>query len=528
MKNLSIKLFLVLISISTHLLAQNTNPIFDKTDKFLSQYVTAGLVDYSLVKSNSKELTDLISEIESTNITEIEAQKALLINLYNLSTIKLIIDKYPIGSPQEITGFYDQKVIQYNNKKISLNELENEVLRKKYKDARLHFVLVCGALGCPPITNFAYTPQLLESQLNTQTTLAFDNIDFIEINNTNKKVRISEIFNWYEADFVSSQYSVIQFINKYKTLQIPSDYKTEFITYNWKLNDLKSMQSNNAVTPFDPSDALVKRTSTQDFTPSVLYTKGQWEYKFFNNLYTQTAGFDENGSKQKYNNRGSYFSSINQVLIGVNSRFNIGLDFWVKSVRIDDVSSSPFKLLQFETSNNTRTALTNIGPKVKFQPFKKLSHLSVQSTFLIPIASDQEGKFNGKPYLSSDSYISITQVFYDQALGKKFQVFFQVAPWVYIKRKSSVNESRFGLSSPVDVFLSFFATDRFTVYLQQEYWPNFGAKGVDSWFRQEGVGAKYQIIKGKLETEMSMTNFSMGKGAGAGVTYNFGVRIIHL
>lgn len=64
--------------------------------------------------------------------------------------------------------------------------------------------------------------------------------------------------------------------------------------------------------------------------------------------------------------------------------------------------------------------------------------------------------------------------------------------------------------------------------MQQGYWPNFGENGLVYWFRQEGFGAKYKIIKGKLEVESSYTKFTMGIGQSAGATYNFGLRFIHL
>lgn len=522
--------FVVLVVLSNFIIAQSVDSIVIKSDTFFKNYVNSGLVDYSLVKENLSELNQLISQYDNSNSFASNEKKALLINLYNLSAIKLLADNYPVASPQAIAGFYDKKIIKYNNSSISLNDLENNILRKEFKDPRLHFVLVCGALGCPPITNFAYNPNNLEEQLNSQTKLALNNDEFIKVKNADKTVFFSEIFKWYEEDFLRNNKSVIQFVNKYRSIAIDENYTTDYYPYNWKINDIKSaLETTDIVKPYDPNDAVVKdKKSTQDYTPSVLYTKGQWEYKFFNNLYSQTKGYDANGNKVKYNNRGSYFSSINQVLFGVTSRFNVGLDFWVKSVRIDDTASSPFKLLSFENSPNTRTALSNIGPKLKFQPFKKLSHLSVQTTFLFPIAKDQEGKNNGKPYLSDDSYISITQIFYDQSIGKKFQLFFQLAPWVYIKQQAIANTNRVSVSSPADIFLSYFPTKRLTIYIQQEFWPNYGSKGINSWFRQEGIGAKYQIIKGKLETETSYTRFSMGKSAGAGATYNFGLRFIHL
>jgi len=136
---------------------------------------------------------------------------------------------------------------------------------------------------------------------------------------------------------------------------------------------------------------------------------------------------------------------------------------------------------------------------------------------------------NGRPFLSRDSYISITQIFYDYSISNKFQLFFQLAPWIYIaKEKPLTGISRVSVSSPTSIFFSYFPTKRLTFYVQQEFWPNYGSTGINSWFRQEGFGMKVQIIKGKLEAETSFTRFSMGANAGAGQTFNFGLRLIHL
>ena len=69
----------------------------------------------------------------------------------------------------------------WHKKKLTLNELENTIIRPQFNDARLHFALVCGAVACPPIIKQAYTPQNIEQLLNQQTKAAINNSDFIII-----------------------------------------------------------------------------------------------------------------------------------------------------------------------------------------------------------------------------------------------------------------------------------------------------------------------------------------------------------
>jgi len=510
--------------ISNTLNAQNNDKtIYQKIDNFYKNYITSGLVDYKLVKSNVTELDALIKLIEVYSPSNDQDKKAFLINAYNIFTIKQLIDAYPVKSPQDLKGFYDNKIFGVLGKKRSLNEIENSELRKLYKDPRLHFVLVCGALGCPPIINDAYTPENLETQLTAQTKLALNNNEFLKIEGNT--VLLSEIFKWYEEDF-TQQKKIIEFINQYREVAIPNNFTIDYYSYDWRINEYVSTTETIQDEIFNPE----KNKNTQEYTPSVLYKRGQWEYKFFNNLYTQTKGFDDERNKVNNGNRSNYFTSINQFLIGINSKINLGADVWIYSVRVNDsVSDSPFNVLRFERSPDTRTAVGHAGPKIKMAPFKKLSHLSFQTTFLFPVARDMEGRENGRPFLSRDSYISITQIFYDLSISRKFQLFFQVAPWVYVaKRKPMAETSRVSVSSPAGIFFSYFPTKRLTFYVQQEFWPNFGNNGISSWFRQEGLGMKVQVINGILEAEASYTRFTMGANTGAGQTINFGLRLIHL
>jgi hypothetical protein len=172
--------------------AQLTDSLTIKTDSFFKNYINSGLVDYSMVKNNISELNGLINLYQKTNYDDNNQKKAMLINLYNLGTIKLLADNYPVTSPQEISNFYDKKILIYNGARLSLNDLENNIIRKEYQDPRVHFVLVCGALGCPPITNFAYEADKLDEQMNQQTKLALNDAEFIRV--TEKGVSVSEIF----------------------------------------------------------------------------------------------------------------------------------------------------------------------------------------------------------------------------------------------------------------------------------------------------------------------------------------------
>lgn len=227
---------------STKATAQSEKIFFEKADTFFQSHVENGLVDYKKVVREPESLNELLSLAETIKVSTKtpKVYQAFWINMYNLSVIKGIVANYPINSPLDKAGFFDKKTYSIAGKKITLNDIENKLLRAQFNnDPRFHFVLVCAGLGCPPIIGEAYTPEKLETQLNRQTKLALNNNAFIKVNAKKKRVGISQIFEWYTGDFTSGNKSLIQFINTYREEKIPEKYKTSYYPYNWKLNSIK-------------------------------------------------------------------------------------------------------------------------------------------------------------------------------------------------------------------------------------------------------------------------------------------------
>ena len=161
---------------------------------------------------------------------------SLWINTYNLLVIHTVIQNYPLKSPLDVKGFFDKKTHQIAGRSITLNDIENNLLRNTFQDPRLHFVLVCGAKGCPPLVSEAYRPSRLEEQLSRQTKLAI-NGTFIKVNSKKKKVQVSQIMEWYKTDFLLNG-NEIEFLNLYLKEPLPATYKLAYFPYDWNLNEL--------------------------------------------------------------------------------------------------------------------------------------------------------------------------------------------------------------------------------------------------------------------------------------------------
>lgn len=158
---------------------------------------------------------------------------AFWINVYNAFTIKLICDNYPIKSITDIKDPWKKKWIEINGSTFSLDQIENEILRPQFKDARVHFAINCASISCPRLNNRAFFAENLDRML---TQLARDFINDETRNKLGKeKAEISQIFEWFADDF-AGRGGVTGYLNRYSALQIDPNAEISYLEYNWNLN----------------------------------------------------------------------------------------------------------------------------------------------------------------------------------------------------------------------------------------------------------------------------------------------------
>ncbi len=203
--------------------------------------VEDGLVDYEGVKGDPAQLEELLGMIREMDRSTLPAQddKAFLINAYNVLVIKNVVDHYPLDSPLDVRGFFDQATFEVASNPYTLNELEKETLFEAYPDARLHFVLVCAAVGCPELIPEAYRAGALDDMLAERTRIVLNNEKHVRTDASAERHQISELFSWYKQDFTEGGTDVVGYINQFRDDRLEEGYKVGFITYDWQLNDLK-------------------------------------------------------------------------------------------------------------------------------------------------------------------------------------------------------------------------------------------------------------------------------------------------
>ncbi len=221
----------------------------------LTDHVHDGRVDYPAIKKDPR-FSDYLSQIESadTSAWSRAEQLAYWINVYNAQTIRIICDRYPLKSMMNKAAYalgrslFQRKLIRLRGKKVSLNHIENNIVRP-FGEPRVHFALVCGARGCPPLRAEAYLGSRLDAQLSDQVQRFLRQADKNRFDFSSQPPRavLSPIFDWFKGDFEAHAPTILAYIADY----LPSDTSTlvrknlsqiviNYTDYDWRLNDMQS------------------------------------------------------------------------------------------------------------------------------------------------------------------------------------------------------------------------------------------------------------------------------------------------
>ncbi len=270
---------------------------------------------------------------------------------------------------------------------------------------------------------------------------------------------------------------------------------------------------------FSQEDEQEERSVIQTYTPSILLKKGQWDIKWFNNLYTET--------KAKFNGvkadkaRETYFTSSFDIFTGVseNNSLNVGVLFDIRSNVIGDRSA--LDVLSFDGERGTaRSGLTSIAPVIKFNPIKNVGNFTIQSAFHIPLfseESDSQGVF-----LDQTAYTFQNRFFYDYTLpGGDWQLFTELNTEYNFGDDDSFANNTFVIAP--GLFMSYFPSSKSTVLGFVQHFQRVGDFEQD--FTALGFGGKYQLTK-ELNLELLYSKFVRGENTGLGQSFNIGLRAL--
>jgi len=204
-----------------------------------------GKVDYAGIKKEETKLNQYLRMLEKVDPDSLarDEQFAFYINAYNAWTIKLILTKYPdIKSIRELgflnSGPWKKKLVRLRSGMVSLDHIEHDILRPRFKDPRVHFAINCSAKSCPPLRPEPYRADILDQQLEDSTRSFINNPASYRLEG--RDLYVSRIFKWFSEDFNED---ILGFFLRYANGALKQELETnrekievKYLEYDWSLN----------------------------------------------------------------------------------------------------------------------------------------------------------------------------------------------------------------------------------------------------------------------------------------------------
>lgn len=221
----------------------------------------ASRVNYKNFKADEEKLNGYLETLsavkkEDFNSWNENERLAFLFNAYNAFTIKLVLTKYPnLKSIKDLgsifTSPWKKKFFKLFGEDSYLDKIEHKMIRKNFKEPRVHFAVNCASIGCPMLFNEAFSPDRLDSQLEQGLKSFLSDSTRNTYNKKSNTLEISKIFDWYSEDFEKGYQGfkdVSDVMAKYPELltnDVPSQkaiksksVPIKYLNYDWNLNSL--------------------------------------------------------------------------------------------------------------------------------------------------------------------------------------------------------------------------------------------------------------------------------------------------
>lgn len=222
-------------------------------DGLLRRHVVRGDVDYDAFAAapGFRRYLDALAGAELGGLGR-EEQLALWINAYNAYTIRLINVKGERESIRNINktlglltlkGPWQEPLARVAGTPWTLDQIEHEIVRPRFREPRIHFALVCAARSCPWLRSEAYVGARLEAQLEEETRrFLTERPEANRVDLATRTLHLSPIFVWFKEDFGDSDAAVGRFVARYlppgpaRELARGGALRLVTTPYDWSLN----------------------------------------------------------------------------------------------------------------------------------------------------------------------------------------------------------------------------------------------------------------------------------------------------
>ena len=228
-------------------------------DRLLERYVVASTdginrVRYAAWSSDANDVDALNAYVASlerdrpSRMTRDE-QLAHWINLYNAVTLQIILENYPVRSirdirsetldPRGLIGPWRTPRVTVEGRRLTLDQIENSILRPEFNEPRIHYAINCASIGCPTLAARAWRAETMDADLTAAARAYINHPRGVSID-AQGRVRVSTIYRWFAADFGGNAGGVLTHLRRYASpeLQARLARATTISNYNydWALN----------------------------------------------------------------------------------------------------------------------------------------------------------------------------------------------------------------------------------------------------------------------------------------------------
>lgn len=234
---------------------------YDGYDRLTRTYVDElGSVNYGGLREELPALKDFMDQLAAASPenkpewfgTEDE-RKRYYLTAYNAYIVFYAASAYPDRHALwSRLGRFKNKDIVLGGRKLTLNDLEHNIIRKEFLDPRIHFALNCGAKSCPALKAGVIAQNATESELEEAARRFINDPGNVRFDETNLTLYLSKIFDWFEVDFLNylrvklgivSPY-VAQYVALYLTgssaqilAKAPATLTIKYLDYDKELNE---------------------------------------------------------------------------------------------------------------------------------------------------------------------------------------------------------------------------------------------------------------------------------------------------
>jgi len=199
-------------------------------------------VDYAALRGERERLLRWAKWLEEADPGATDAEKlAFWINAYNGLTLVRVLETIPEQGPYrviDVKEFWKGRTFRAARRKVTLDDIEHAILRKEWKEPRIHFAINCASRSCPPLLATPYAAASLDRALDAQARAYLADASQNTFDPKARRARVSQLFEWFRGDFGDLPRFLARYAPEAAAKSLAEERWTiEFRPYDWSLNE---------------------------------------------------------------------------------------------------------------------------------------------------------------------------------------------------------------------------------------------------------------------------------------------------